>query len=180
MTRGTRNGLILAAIHLAIVGSLGVKLLADRAMLPRAWVRAAPVDPNLPIRGRYVQIRPEIDRFENVDLAPGTRGYEYRPGYSADSRAPRPVRLESRGGVLFAAGSDVGTGVWGALAKRPDREVVRLDPVAFFIPESVADPSIRKAGEELWVEVTVPRAGPPRPIRLGVKRDGVLTPLALR
>ena len=59
MTRGTRNGLILAAIHLAIVGSLGVKLLADRAMLPRAWVRAAPVDPNLPIRGRYVQIRPE-------------------------------------------------------------------------------------------------------------------------
>jgi hypothetical protein len=169
MTRGTRNGLILAATHLAIVGSLGVKLLADRAMLPRAWVRAAPVDPNLPIRGRHVQIRPEVDRFEKMEMAP-----------SANSRPSRPVRLESRNGLLFAAGSAVDNGVWGSLMKRPDWEVVRLDPVAFFIPESVADPSIRKAGEELWVEVTIPRAGPPRPIRLGVKRDGVLTPLASR
>jgi hypothetical protein len=180
MTRGTRNGLILAAIQLTIVGSLSVKLLADRAMLPRAWVRAAPVDPNLPIRGRYVQIRPEIDRFENMGVAPATRNDANRQEPGVDSRTLRPVRLESRGGVLFAAGSDVDSGVWGSLMKRPDREVVRLDPVAFFIPESVADPSIRKPGEELWVEVTIPRAGPPRPIRLGVKRDGVLTPLALR
>jgi hypothetical protein len=169
MTRGMRNGLILAAIHLAIVSSLGVKLLADRAMLPRAWVRAAPVDPNLPIRGRYVRIRPEIDRFEKMDKA-----------RNAGPTPTRPVRLESRDGVLFAAGSDVHTGVGGSLTKAPGRDVVRLDPVAFFIPESVADPSIRKLGEELWVEVTIPRAGPPRPIRLGVRKDGALTPLALR
>ena len=180
MTRGTRSGLVLAAIHLAIVGSLGVKLLADRAILPRAWVRAAPVDPNLPIRGRYVQIRPEIDRFEKMDMAPGTRNYSNRPAPNADSERPRPVSLESRDGLLIAAGSDVDNGVWGALVKRSDREVVRLDPLAFFIPEAVADPSRRPAGEELWVEVTIPREGPPRPIRLGVKKDGVLKPLALR
>jgi hypothetical protein len=52
-------------------------------------------------------------------------------------------------------------------------------PVAFFIPEHVLDPSRRPAGEELWVEVTVPGKGPPRPIRLGVKKDGALTPLDL-
>ena len=34
MTRGVRNGLILAALHLALVGSLGVKLLADCATSP--------------------------------------------------------------------------------------------------------------------------------------------------
>ena len=51
--------------------------------------------------------------------------------------------------------------------------------VAFFIPEHVPDPSRRPAGEELWVEVSVPAKGPPRPIRLGVKKDGVLTPLDL-
>ena len=45
------------------------------------------------------------------------------------------------------------------------------------IPEHVPDPSRRPAGEELWVEVTIPRAGAPRPIRLGVKKDRVLTPL---
>jgi hypothetical protein len=53
-------------------------------------------------------------------------------------------------------------------------------PVAFFIPEHVADPSQRPAGEELWVEVSLPPVGPPRPVRLGVKKDGVLKPLELR
>ena len=54
------------------------------------------------------------------------------------------------------------------------------EPVAFFIPEHVPDPSRRSTGEELWVEVSVPRSGPPRPIRLAVKKNGVLTPLDLR
>jgi hypothetical protein len=58
--------------------------------------------------------------------------------------------------------------------------VARLqEPVAYFIPEHVPDPSRRAAGEELWVEVTVPKKGPPRPIRLGVKKAGTLTPLDL-
>jgi hypothetical protein len=54
-------------------------------------------------------------------------------------------------------------------------------PVAFFIPEHVADPSVRPAGETLWVEVTVPKRGPPRPIRLGVRKaGGAIEPLDLR
>lgn len=53
------------------------------------------------------------------------------------------------------------------------------DSLAFFIPERVPDPSLRAAGEELWVEVTLPRKGPLRPIRLGVKRDGRLELLKL-
>ena len=51
--------------------------------------------------------------------------------------------------------------------------------LAYFIPEHAADPSIRPADEELWAEVTVPRKGPPRPIQLGVKKNGILTPLKL-
>ena len=54
------------------------------------------------------------------------------------------------------------------------------DPVAFFIPEHIPDPSFRRTGEELWAEVTVPGRGPPRPIRLGVRRNGILTPLEIR
>ena len=54
------------------------------------------------------------------------------------------------------------------------------EPLAYFIPEHVEDPSRRPAGETLWVEVTVPPQGAPRPIRLGVKKDGELTPLPLR
>jgi hypothetical protein len=52
--------------------------------------------------------------------------------------------------------------------------------VAFFIPEHVPDPSVRPPGEELWAEVTIPGSGPPRPIRLGVMRQGRLTALELR
>jgi hypothetical protein len=54
---------------------------------------------------------------------------------------------------------------------------VLAEPVAFFIPEHATDPSRRRNEEELWVEVTVPRRGPPRPIRLGLKKGDVLTPL---
>ncbi len=52
--------------------------------------------------------------------------------------------------------------------------------VAYFLPNGAADPSIRPVGEELWVEVSVPKTGAPRPIRLAVKKDGRLTPLELR
>ena len=59
MTTGMRKGLIVAAIHLALVGSLGAKLLIDRATRPRVWARTLPVDPDHPLRGRYVQMRVE-------------------------------------------------------------------------------------------------------------------------
>lgn len=127
MTSTMRKGLIVAALHVSIVSSLGAKLLVDRATRPRIWVRTAPFDPNLPIRGRYVRLR-----------------------IVADASTEALVR---------------------------DSLSV---PIAYFIPEHVPDPSIRQPGEELWAEVTVPRAGAPRPIRLGVKKDGAITPLDVR
>jgi hypothetical protein len=107
------KGLIVAAVHVAMVASLGAKLLIDRATRPRVWVQVLPVDPDSPLRGRYVRLRVK-DTSERL---------------------------------------------------------------AFFIPEHVPDPSIRAADEELWAEVTLPRKGAPRPIRLAVKKNGVLTPL---
>jgi hypothetical protein len=180
MTRGARNGLLLAAAHLALVGSLGVKLLADRATCPRVWVRSAPVDPNLPIRGRYVRLGLEVERYTSMEVSAVTVQDQLAGPAGRSWNVPIPVRLSVRDGQLFAEGVKTLTGTMGLLQTRGGRSVVRLDPVAFFIPESVADPSRRKAGEELWVEVTLPRRGPPRPIRLGVKKDGVLTPLVLR
>ena len=70
MTTGMRKGLTVAAIHLAMVGSLGGKLLIDRATRPRVWARTAPIDPNLPIRGRYVRLR--IEGIPAADLSSRT------------------------------------------------------------------------------------------------------------
>lgn len=123
--KASYKGLLLAALHLAIVSSLGGKLLFDRATRPRVWMRAAPYDPSLPIRGRYVRLRLE----------------------------PRTASAAT---------------------------VLSSNEVVFFIPEHLPDPSLRAAGEELWAEVTLPKKGPPRPIRLGVKKNGALTPLDVR
>jgi hypothetical protein len=161
-----RAGIALAIVHVLLVGTLGLKLLADRARLPRAWARTLPFDPNLPIRGRYVRLRLEVPLANGFDSA---RAGEYRR-----------VRLQTAGDRLQGVLDDGGPlGV--RLDSTADGLVAGLEePVAFFIPEHIPDPSLRPAGEELWAEVTVPHRGPPRPIRLGIRRDGALTPLEIR
>ena len=162
MTPRVRNGLIVALLHVAIVASLGAKMLVDRATRPRVWARVVPYDPDLPIRGRYVRMAIE-----------GTADPSVQSTYYGNFT---PVIRDDRL-VFIPAGTDA---LYGETQRRDGGFVVRLrEPLAYFIPEHVPDPSFRPAGEELWVEVTLPRRGAPRPIRLGVMRNGTLTPLDL-
>ncbi len=165
------KGLALGMIHLALVASLGAKMLYDRATRPRVWVRTGPVDPNLPIRGRYLALRLEVP----------TRGVTAPAGRFSWSRVS--LRLENEQLVAVPAGPHaLGNEAFAAQLRNVDGiQVVNIwQPVAFFIPEHAVDPSRRQQGEEFWVEVTVPKKGPPRPIRLGVKKGGILTPLELK
>jgi uncharacterized membrane-anchored protein len=173
MTATVRNGLFVALIHVAIVASLGAKLVVDRALGPRVWARAAPVDPNLPIRGRYVSLRLEAAIGEDLNLPEPTPNDDNQAGVL-------PVALAVRDNQLTAVRPPNGATTLHARAIQRDGQHVAVlnEPLAYFIPEHAPDPSRRAAGEELWVEVTVPRRGIARPIRLGVKRNGVLTPLA--
>jgi hypothetical protein len=160
MSPRLRSGLIVAAVHLALVASLGAKMLVDRATRPRVWARVVPFDPDLPIRGRYVRMTIE-----------GAADPGIRTVY--DGRFTPTVRNDE---LVFLPGGD--DGLHGNVQLRDGRHTVVLgDALAYFIPEHIPDPSVRPAGEELWVEVTLPRRGPPRPIQLGVKKDGNLTPL---
>jgi hypothetical protein len=182
MTSPARKGIVLAVVHVAIVASLGAKLLLDRSTYPRVWARAAPVDPDLPIRGRYVSLRLEAAIGPGLDL-PAESDREAGGVGRRPSLNPRPVTLAAVDGQLVARPApEAMFGLPLARARLRDGVAVAelLTPVAYFIPEDVPDPSIRPPGEELWVEVTLPPAGAPRPIRLGVRRDGVLTPLTLR
>jgi hypothetical protein len=164
MTPAARKGFALALIHLAVVASLGGKLLIDRATRPRVWARTAPVDPNLPIRGRYVRLRVEGEL----------------KGAASHDESRLPVRVSVENQTLVFERDSRFAGVTASTRSRENRRTASLDgALAYFIPEHVPDPSMRLLGEELWVELTVPRRGAPRPIRLGVKKDGVLTPLDL-
>lgn len=154
------RGIAVAAVQCAIVLSLAGKYAIDRERLPRVWAKTAPVDPNLPIRGRYVSLRLEVE-----SSAQQTEGWQ-------------SVQLGIQNSRLVASPVDKETGV--RILRFRDRPWTLAEPVAFFIPEHVSDPSFRASGEELWVEVSVPNSGPPRPVRLGVKKNGVLTPLELR
>jgi uncharacterized membrane-anchored protein len=177
------KALLLGIVQLALVASLGGKLLADRATRPRFWLKTAPVDPDLPIRGRYVSLRVEVPAPGMG--APSEKEEEQRmsvPRSAAPLLRNRPemVHLEAgpHGLTAVPGEGESREGIWGRVAL--DNTVVILqEPLAYFIPEHVADPSRRAANEELWVEVTLPNKGPLRPIRLGVKRGGVLTPLQL-
>jgi hypothetical protein len=167
------KGFVIAAIQAALVASLGAKLLYDRSTRPRVWVQAAPFDPDLPIRGRYVSLQLAV---ELRGIAPN----------GADRRSPASVTLHVEGDRLVAEADEqqrryVPSDLHVRVVQRSGETLAVLDqPVAFFIPEHVADPSRRPPGEKLWVEATIPRKGPPRPIRLGVKKDdGAIEPLVL-
>jgi hypothetical protein len=166
MTPAVRCSLVVALLHVAMVASLGGKLLFDRSTRPHVWARAAPVDPNMPIRGRYVSLR--------LEAAIG-------PGLSLTEQEGTPVSLIVENDRLVAVPAADSTGLTAHGLQRAGERVAVIDqPVAYFIPERAADPSIRPAGEELWVEVTLPSRGRPRPIRIGVRKDGTLTPLELQ
>lgn len=157
------KGVLIAAVQLALVASLGVKLFYDRATRPRVWAKTAPVDPDLPIRGRYVSLQLEVQESEKL---PDTQSVSLRVENQQLVAVPTP---------------EGGTGLYVRVGAVEGRRVVVLDqPVAYFIAEDVSDPSRRPAGEELWAEVTLPKKGPPRPIRLGVKKsDGPIVPLEI-
>ena len=169
------KGLMVAAVQVSLVASLGLKLLYDRASRPRVWVLTAPYDPSLPIRGRYVSLQLVV---EPGDIREKPPGWFREPG--------TPVILRVEGDHLVAEKAPPAVG-YGPAAMRlhfigpPEARRAVLDkPVAFFIPEHLPDPSRLQPGQELWVETTIPPHGPPRPIRLGVKHgNGPIIPLPI-
>src|SRR5215472_11961228 len=66
------KGIIIALVQVGLVASLGAKLLYDRATRPRVWALAAPYDPNLPIRGRYVSLQLAVEPRGLRETKPGT------------------------------------------------------------------------------------------------------------
>ena len=171
------KGLAIAVIHVCFVAGLGAKLLYDRATRPRVWVQAVPYDPTLPIRGRYVSLQLMVEPRGIEGSKPGEK---WQP--------PQPVALRVENGLLLAESKGQSlqqyrsSGLRVRYSRVGDEKVAALDqPVAFFIPEHVPDPSRRPSGEQLWVETTIPKKGMPRPIRLGVKKEGgQIVPLDLK
>jgi len=147
------RGIAVAVLQCLIALSIYGKYTVDRDRLPRVWAKAAPVDPNLPIRGRYLSVRLEVEVTPGPSQPYGNAGHlSIRDGHLVVDRDDAPFGSSTHVNII----------------RIRDRWTL-MEPVAFFLPEHAADPSILPPGKELWVEVSVPRKGPPRPIRLEVR-----------
>jgi len=201
MKSGLAKGLLVAALQLMIVGSLAAKYAHDRATRPRVWVKVGYYDPDLPIRGRYAALQVELDTpglfpekplVEDLrDQTPAQRAAQaatqLSPGTAAQRSKPRylpvweskSVRLEVRDNKLFAV-DDPGSTLRAQYLRDSEggSRILLLDHIDFFVPENATNlPGWRWARDphsptEWWAEVTIPKKGPPRPIRLGIKKPG--------
>jgi hypothetical protein len=155
---GMQKGIVVGALQLVLVLSLGAKLLYDRETRPRVWVKSHGYDPDLPIRGRYLaeQLSMPAEGFtytepkrSNEYVWDANRGWAY---------------LTVRDGQLVAESTGSGSGEWVYLQKNPDGSLTATteEPVPVFVSESAMIPALKR-GDEMWVVVTVPRKGPQNP-----------------
>jgi hypothetical protein len=198
--RFTLSGVSIALliIQLLIVSSIAGKYLYQRWRCPRVWTRAAAIDSGLPMRGRYLSLQLTVDacqstlpsakdatfpRDVNGAVRPGP--YVLRPQpvmFRANLKvennklvAVRPEGQENAGQEDSNAGEEI-----SAAPGVPCGQMQLYDPVDFYIAGTAHSPLPLQAGQELWIEVTVPSTGPPRPIQLALKQDGAWKPLAFQ
>ena len=157
------KGLLLAALHLALVMSLAAKLHWDRARLPRVWIKADWSQRDQPLRGHYLRLELK------VDLTPGG-GWK---------NGAWPARLSVREGRLMADPSP-GPARTHVRAKPDQRTGELVEALSYYVGDRAAHLPDRLAQQELWLEVSVPATGLPRPIRLGVLRGDRVEPLAVQ
>lgn len=175
--------LVLLATQLVLVLCVAGKYWRERRSCPRAWVKTRQFDPNQPLRGRYLGLQLMVDACNLPrDAAHYTAGYRYDGGKRMLGYWSWDVLLHAQNGHLVPEATD--------RRRTPDvaERLILLEnqpcssvPLSFmeqyFIPDAAKVPFPLTLGHELWVEVTVPPSGPPRPIELALSSEAGFQPL---
>jgi hypothetical protein len=167
--------LLLLVIQCLLVSSIAAKYLYERATRPRVWTRAAQYDPELPMRGRYLALSPLVDacslpRDQESKFPPLENGRNWRVQTVA-----RDGKLAVEDARHVLPKTDLQS---VAVSDRVSCDRAPLWPgIDYFVPENARSAFPLKPGQELWVEVTVPPAGPPRAIQLALSDNGKWQPL---
>jgi hypothetical protein len=193
-----KTSIALLIIQLAIVSLIAAKYLYQRWTCPRVWTRTVVDDPELVMRGRYLSEQLIVDGCQSTlpsaKQATMPRNLDGLPvGLRFSINSAQAVRflakLKVEGNKLVAIripdsdgqASEQAGGQMVAAWPGSSCEDLRLDtPVDFYIAEHAASPMPLKPGQELWIEVTLPPKGPPRPLQLALKQDGAWKPLAFQ
>jgi hypothetical protein len=176
--RALRPGLILLVVQLFLVSSVAGKYLYERQTCPRLWTRATQFDPNLPLRGRYLALQLVLDSCDLPhdkahmlqQYSPGGETWQWRVSLSVVKGKLVPNLAETPG----APGS---TETLSLFANTPCKRATLSTETMLFIPDRARSPFPLKPGQNLWVEVTVPPSGPPRPIQIAISDANGFRPL---
>lgn len=190
----SKTSLVLLVIQLAMVSSVGAKYLYQRWNSPRVWTLVAANESQLATHGRYLRLQLTVDGCQstlplasqagfprNIDGTPRVGNYSV----VAPKFIEFPARLKVENNKLEAIripesdSRPLGVRV-RATPGMPCDSLLIDEPVNFYLVRGLASPLPIKPGQELWIEVTVPSQGPPRPLQLALKQDGAWKPLAFQ
>jgi len=171
--RAIRAGLILVFVQAVLVLSVAGKYLYERQTRPRVWTRATQFDPSLPLRGRYLSLQLIVnacglprDAEHTIQVYSGGHPFWQWHVSLTVANGKLVPRLEKPwsprpGGILTL------------FADRACDRATLSNEEMLFIPDRAQLPFPLPPGQELWVEVTLPPSGPPRPIQIALSdRDG--------
>jgi hypothetical protein len=192
--RLAKASIALLVFQFLIVSTVAAKYFYQRKTCPHVWTRATAYDPSLVMRGRYLSLQLIVNgcgstlpsakdaQFpRDLNGVPGGNTFSIR---SADS-VWFQAKLAVRDNKLIAtrapeADRSSATQTVAAPPGAPCDQMRLAEPVDFYIAEHANDPTFLKQGQELWIEVTVPPKGPPRPLQLALKDNGGWRPLAFQ
>ncbi len=192
--RVSRASIAVLVVQLLLVSCIAAKYLYQRRTCPRVWTRTAAYDPELVMRGRYLSLQLTVDgcgstlptanqaQFpRNVDGTVGSPKFMVQGNLQVTFQAKLAVAGNRLVAVRLpnAESPSEGETVSAWPGSACDRMNV-VNPVNFYLSEHPRSPLPLKQGDELWIEVTVPRKGPPRPLQLALKQQGNWKPLAFQ
>jgi hypothetical protein len=190
----SKSSIALLIIQLLIVSSVAAKYLYQRVSCPSVWTRTAAYEPSLVMRGRYLSLQLTVNgcnstlpsakqaRYpRDVNGVPTGNRFNIWSPDTIQFQAKLAVKDNKLIAIRIPEADDTVTGqTVAAWPGAPCDEMRLTDPVDFYIAEHATDPSRVRSGQELWIEVTVPPKGPPRPLQLALKENGAWRPLAFQ
>lgn len=167
---------LLLGIQLVLVLSVAAKYAYERKVCPRVWVKTAQYDPDEPLRGRYLGLQLAVDACSLPrDKARVYGGYAYVGGQVPKTWTWNVVLVAQNGHLVprVVDPHSVPEGVEQLVLreKQPCDSVAVTPGTNFYIPDTAKGPFPLPKGQVLWVEVTVPSSGPPRPIQLALSSE---------
>jgi hypothetical protein len=165
---------------------------------PELVMRGRYLSVQIPVDGCQSTLPSAEDMVMPRDMNGVATGRRYTISSGLVSPLQFKARLKVDGNRLVAVrvpeSEESYVGQWVTAVPGLACDAMRLqDPVNFYLPEHAKDPTPPRRNywdarlsqwiensnlPELWIEVTVPPKGPPRPVQLALKENGVWKPIA--